>query len=388
VIVSRRAALKAMAAAAVGAPAMLRGRYRVFAASPERYSARAIRILESSLVIDMLNQFRFPDYAESPPRITGWLNHPESFTADDYAPYRDSRIDVFALGSGPAEYEAAVKFLADWNGFLATHSDLFIRVNSVDDIERAHRTRKVGILLTWQEAAEFRDADDVNTLQGLGLRVAQLTYNYANRIGSGFLEQRDGGLTVFGRSILKRMNDVGVAVDLSHCADQTTLDAIEASTKPVIFTHANCRALVPGHLRCKTDEAIRQMAITGGVMGISFLRFLNRAAEPVTIENVLDHIDHVTMLVGVEHVGIGSDLDIVGNPNPVNGPAAPDPPNFDRYRVHRDPAGRITIAGLDHPKRMFDLTEGLIRRSYSDKEIGQILGGNWARALTQIWTTR
>lgn len=384
-IVSRRTALKAIGAAVVGAPAVLRGRYQVFASSPDRYSARTIKILESALVIDMLNQFRFADYAESPPRITRWLAHPESFTAEDYAPYHDSRIDVFALGSGPAEYEPAVKFLAEWNGFLASHPDLFLRISGIDDIERAHRARKVGVMLTWQEAAEFREPDDVNTLQGLGLRVAQLTYNYANRIGSGFLEQRDGGLTVFGHSIVKRMNDVGVAVDLSHCADQTTLDAIGDSAKPVIFTHANCRALVPGHLRCKTDEAIRAMSMTGGVMGISFLRFLNRATEPVTIEHVLDHIDHVTMLVGVEHVGIGSDLDIAGNPNPVNGPAAPEPPNFDRYRVHRDPGGRITIAGLDHPKRMFDLTEGLIRRSYSDKEIGQILGGNWARVLREIW---
>ncbi len=386
-IVSRRTALKAIGAAAVGAPAGLRGRYQVFAEAPERYSARAIRLMESALVVDMLNQFRFPDYAESPPRITQWLAHPESFTAEDYVPYHESRIDAFALGSGPAEYEAAVKFLADWNGFLASHPDLFLRINSVNDIEAVHRTRKVGVMLTWQEAAQFREANDVNTLQGLGLRVAQLTYNYANRIGSGFLEQHDGGLTVFGRSILKRMNDVGVAVDLSHCADQTTLDAIDASAKPVIFTHANCRALVPGHLRCKTDEAIRLMARTGGVMGISFLRFLNRASEPVTIENVLDHIDHVTMLVGVEHVGIGSDLDVVGNPNPVNGPPVPDPPNFERYRVHRDSGGRITIAGLDHPKRMFDLTEGLIRRSYSDKEIEQILGGNWARVLREIWHT-
>ena len=386
-IVSRRAALKAIGAAAIGAPAILRGRYRVFASAPDLYLARTVKIMEAALVIDMLNQFRFPDYAETPPKIVRWMAHPETFSREDYALYHDSRIDVFALGSGPSEFTAAVKFLAEWNGFLASHPDWFLRINGVGDIERAHRTRKVGVMLTWQEAAEFREADDVNTLQGLGLRVAQLTYNYANRVGSGFLEQRDGGLTVFGRSILKRMNDVGVAVDLSHCGDQTTLDAIEVSAKPVLFTHANCRALVPEHLRCKTDDAIRKMAKTGGVMGISFLRFLNRADEPVTIEHVLDHIDHVTMLVGVEHVGIGSDLDIVGNPNPVNGPAAPDPPNFDRYRVHRDSAGRITIAGLDHSKRMFDLTEGLIRRSYSDKEIGLILGGNWARVLGEIWKT-
>jgi membrane dipeptidase len=127
------------------------------------------------------------------------------------------------------------------------------------------------------------------------------------------------------------------------------------------------------------------MAQTGGVMGISFLRFLNRDREPVTIEHVLDQFDHVAKLVGVEHVGVGSDLDVVGNPNPVGRPDPPRPPNFDRYHVHRDTDGRITVRGLDHPKRMFDLTDGLIRRGYRDSDIALILGGNAIRVFKAIW---
>lgn len=120
-------------------------------------------------------------------------------------------------------------------------------------------------------------------------------------------------------------------------------------------------------------------------MGIPFLRFLVHGEEPVTVEHVLNHFDHVAKLVGVEHVGVGSDMDLVGNPNPVNGPPITETPNWDRYRLHRDPEGRITVAGLDHPKRTYDLAEGLIRRRYSDGDIALILGGNFARVLSKIW---
>src|ERR1039458_7248841 len=99
------------------------------------------------------------------------------------------------------------------------------------------------------------------------------------------------GLSVFGLAMVKRIEEVGMGVDVSHCGDQTTLDALEAATKPVIFTHATCRALIPAHLRAKTGEAIRKMAKTGGVMGVSFIRFMVRDREPVTIEHVLDQFD-------------------------------------------------------------------------------------------------
>ena len=94
-----------------------------------------------------------------------------------------------------------------------------------------------------------------------------------------------------------------MAVDISHCGDRTTLDVIEASAKPVLVTHSNCRALVPRSARCKTDEAIRKLAAKGGVMGITMERLFVGTGSTVTIENVLGHIDHVVKLVGVEHVG-------------------------------------------------------------------------------------
>ena len=120
-------------------------------------------------------------------------------------------------------------------------------------------------------------------------------------------------------------------------------------------------------------------------MGIPFLRFMIRKDEPVTVEHVLDHVGYVAQLVGVEHVGVGSDMDLVGNPNPVNGPPMTETPNWERYRLHRDGEGRITIKGLDHPKRTDDLAEGLIRGRYGDWDIQAILGTNVARVLGLIW---
>ena len=375
-------------AAVSGAPAMLRGRFQLFAQSSAEYSARAIQLVAETTVVDLLNQFRFADYSEKPPKSELWLNKPGSFTPADAAIYQGSGINVFALGQAAPDYQEGLRFFAKWNGFLAAYSDLTMRIDDARSFIRVHNEKKIGIMLTMQDSTHFRSPADVDEFFALGQRISQLTYNFNNRIGSGFLEQRDGGLSVFGLSIMNRMEKVGMAVDLSHCADQTTLDALEAATKPALFTHATCRALVNGHPRAKSDEAIRKMAKTGGVMGIAFIRFLVRDREPVGVANVLDHFDYVRKLVGVEHLAVGSDLDVMGIGNPIGGGGfrPESQPNFDRYRYHVDKPERVATNGLDHPKRTFDLTEGLIARGYSDADIKMILGGNAVRVLGKIWS--
>jgi membrane dipeptidase len=387
--ITRRDAITVLAAtgaAVLGAPAVLRGRYQLFGRQGPAYSARAVRLVQDTTVIDMLNQFRFPDFSERPPKSQKWMNTVGSFVESDWETYRTSGIDVFGLGHGAGSYEEGVRYFADWNGFIAQYDQWFMRIDDVRDLERLAGSNRVGVILTFQGSDHFRTAQDVATFYALGQRVSQLTYNYQNRLGSGFLETNDGGLTVFGGEIVTRMNAVGMAVDLSHCADQTTLDGIAASRKPVIFSHASCRALAPDHARCKTDAMIRGLARTGGVMGIPFLRMMIRAGEPVTVDHVIDHFDHVAKLVGIEHVGVGSDMDIVGNPNPVNGEPMRETPNWDRYRLHKDEQGQwmLTIRGLDHPRRMFDLTEAFIRRGYTDAHIRLVLGGNWQRVMGTI----
>lgn len=215
----------------------------------------------------------------------------------------------------------------------------------------------------------------------LGQRVSQLTYNARNLIGNGSTERRDEGLSDYGVAIVERMNGTGMAVDISHCGDRTSLDAFEVSKKPVLITHGNCRALNP-HPRCKTDEAIRKMAAQGGVMGITGVRMFVKADEPTTVDHVLDHFDHVKKLVGPEFLGVGSDIDLYGYdamPAPERAALHANYKSSYAFRAKDD------IEGISHPKRMFDLTDGLIRRGYSDAELHGILGGNFRRVLGKIW---
>ncbi|HEV2445120.1 MAG TPA: membrane dipeptidase, partial [Candidatus Sulfopaludibacter sp.] len=143
----------------------------------------------------------------------------------------------------------------------------------------------------------------------------------------------------------------------------------------------NCRALT-GHPRCKTDEAIRKCAAQNGVIGITGVRMFVKASEPTTVEDVLDHFDHVKKLVGPEFLGVGSDIDLFGyDAMPANERAALHA-NYKSTYAFRE---KDDIEGINHPKRMYDLTEGLIRRKYTDSEIRGVLGGNFRRVLGVIW---
>ena len=310
---SRRAALKASlaaAGAAIAAPMLNLGRFRLFAHSAIDYSERAIRLVRESTVIDMLGllTLNFPLMAK-------WNRNPESVTAADLQRFRESGINVFhtAVGTGGQNaYDSTMRFVSGWNSFLAGQDQNFMRVDTAADFDRVKGAGKIGILIGVQNSEHFRSADDVDLFHGLGQRVSQLTYNARNRIGDGSTERTNGGISDFGVSIVERMNTVGMALDVSHSGDQTTLDACAISKKPVLFTHSNARALNPGHPRCKTDDAIRAMAKTGGVMGITGVRNFVRNSEPTTIEHFLDHYDHVGKLIGREHLGIGSDIDLDG----------------------------------------------------------------------------
>ncbi len=250
---------------------------------------------------------------------------------------------------------------------MNAHQDEFLRVDAPADFQRAKSDGKIGILIGQQNSKHFRTVDDVASFYRLGQRVSQLTY-VRNRLGGGSSDAVDIGLTGFGAQIVERMNALGMAVDISHCGDRTTLDAIEASTKPVLITHSNCRALVPSSPRCKTDEAIRKTAAKGGVIGVTMVRYFVHTGATATIEDVLDHVDHVVQLVGVEHVGLGSDVDLDGRD------------------AHPNLTRKNDLDGIDYARKVFDLTEGLLRRSYSPANVELILGGNFQRALSDIWT--
>ena len=256
---------------AAAAPMILLGRVRLFGAE---YSTRAVDVMKSSTVIDMLSPITL-----SSVRMAQLMAKPASFTAANLADYRASGIHAFhvALGlGGPEAYQNTLQFVAGWDGFLAHHSETMKRIDSVADIDAARAAGKIGFIIGLQNSEHFRTPADVDFFYSLGQRVSQLTYNARNMIGNGSTERRDEGLSDFGVAIVARMNSVGMVVDVSHCGDRTTLDAFDASKKPVLITHGNCRALNP-HPRCKTDEAIRKMAAQGGVMGITGVRMFVKA---------------------------------------------------------------------------------------------------------------
>jgi membrane dipeptidase len=378
--VSRRDVIKGAAAVIVSAPMINRGRFRLFATSLAEYSGKTIDLVGRATVIDMLAVLTL-DFNKQ----RKWFKDPETFTAADFQPYRDSGINVIhpAVGmGGPNAYDNALQFFAAWNGFIASSDQYFMRIDNVPDLKRVKKSGKLGVLLGIQNSEHFRQPDTVDLFHGFGQRVSQLTYNARNLIGNGATERRDEGISDFGVAIIERMNKVGMAVDVSHCGDRTTLDAFEISKKPVLITHSNCRALVPGHPRLKTDEAIRKVGQAGSVIGITGVRMFVKGDEPTSLEHVLDHFDHVRKLIGPQHLGIGSDIDLYGYD------AMPPDLNKQLRSAYKGSYGfreKIDIEGLNHPKRVFDLTAGLIRRKYSDTDVEGILGGNFERVLTQIW---
>lgn len=375
---SRRRLLQSAAAVAVAntaLPMINVGRYQVFAASSKRYSARTLRVVERSLVIDMLAPLKLDFRPEVPASPIS--------TADE-AMFRASGITAFhnALGiGGPKAVEHTLSYLAAWQGFAGRNSQLFSLVGQVEDLERAKAARKIAVIMGVQNAEHFREVSDVRRFYQLGQRCAQLTYNEQNLIGSGGTDRVDGGVSDFGAEIIQAMNDVGMLIDVSHCGDRTTLDAIDISPRPIAITHSNCRAL-NDHPRLKTDEAIRALASKGGVMGITGVRNFIRDREPTTVEHMVDHIDHVVRLAGIEHVGIGSDADLAGYDDMPPEQLGKLRNAYKSSYAFRD---KIDTDGFDHPQKIFDLTETLLRRGYGDENVTAILGGNFRRLLGATW---
>ncbi len=371
---SRRSAIK-LAGLVASAPFIVKGLYAAGPSKTRQYSKRGIDLIGSTPVFDMLAPIKI-DFGP------GFYAKPLSDR--DASDFRASGITAIhhAIGiGGPAAKEQALTFLAIWGNYIARNSHVFTGVDKVSDILRAKRDGKVAVIMGLQNADQFQRPDDVKTFFEIGLRCAQLTYNSQNRIGSGSTDRVDGGVSDFGAAIIAEMNAVGMLVDLSHCGDRTTLDAIDISPKPIAITHSNCRALIE-HPRVKTDEAIKALAAKGGVMGITGVRNFVSKSEPTTIVHYVDHIDHVVKLVGIDHVGIGTDSDLNGYDD-----TSPEMNKMLRgaYKDSYAFREKIDVDGFDHPLKIYDLVEELIRRKYSDDNIRAVLGGNFQRLLTSTW---
>jgi membrane dipeptidase len=353
---------------AVGAPMILRGSCRLMAsplAEPIEISTRAIDLVKGSTVIDMLGLLTL-DWT----KLWQWCREPGAFAETDFAKLQASGIKVFHPAVEPHSTDArraALRWLSDWNRLIESQGCFFTRVDSVGGLLGAPKQQRIGVVMGFQNSNHFDDLADVESFHRLGQRVSQLTYNEPNRLGYGCMSPADKGLTPFGADVVATMNRIGMTIDVSHCGERTSIDAIAASSRPVLVTHSNCQALMP-HARCKSDRVIRVLAAAGGVMGITMVRaFVSPRQEP-SLDDVLDHFDHVAKLVGPEHVGIGSDVDVDASD-----------PRTGRVRAE------YAIRGLNPATRVFQLAEGLLRRGYSERDAELILGGNFVRVLTATW---
>lgn len=257
-----------------------------------------------------------------------------------------------------------------------------VRVTSAKEIRDAKKKGKIAVIFGLQNGVPIEDDLRLLTiLHKLGIRIIQITYNYGNLIGDGCFEKRNGGLTNFGVKAVEEMNRLGILVDLSHVGWATTLDALEVSKDPVVFSHASTNALCPS-TRNKTDEMIKILAEKGGVIGMNSLSgYLNPnyLKEGSTIEHYLDHIDHVVNLVGSDYVGIGLD----GGEGRVQ-----DHLEMFKKRWPEMPPVTIDVwqvRELNDATKLANISEGLVARGYSDQEIKKILGENFLRVFKSVW---
>jgi membrane dipeptidase len=257
-------------------------------------------------------------------------------------------------------------------------ADYLMQCLSADDFERAHQAGKLGVLFALQETDLIgSDLTFLDTLYDFGVRMIQLTYNSRNLWGDGCTERVQGGLTQLGVQAVKRLNELGIVVDLSHCGDGTTNDALAISERPVAFSHTGCRALY-AHPRAKTDDQLRRLAERDGYVGIFGVPFFFSPDGSAGIETMLDHIEHAAGIVGVERVGIGTDW----------GAWSADVPGVLRDGVRAEFMRRgfreehglqfgVPFGTMTAYTEWREITAGLVSRGYRDSEIRGILGANY-----------
>jgi membrane dipeptidase len=293
-------------------------------------------------------------------------------------------------GVGAPSFIGTVTNIGYYEREFVAHPDAIMKIRTVADLREAKRTKRVGVILGFQDATMLdADLSRVNLFHSLGVRIIQLTYNLRNLLGDGCLEPANSGLSTFGRRVVERMNEVGMLVDLGHVGRQTSADAVKASTKPVAATHTACSALndVP---RNKPDALLKAIADTGGVVGIYLMPFLRTGAQP-NADDVIRHLSHAVDVCGEDHVGIGSDLSIT----PIDLTPEFRAKHADFVRGRRR-AGIMApgedenvfnfIPEFNTPRRMEQIAEALAKAGHGSSRIAKIIGGNWMRLLGEVWT--
>jgi membrane dipeptidase len=311
--------------------------------------------------------------------------------------WKKSGVTCISLTVDDNDILSSLTNISRTNLIIDNFRDSLMHATRADDIRRAKKERKHAILYNFQNTIPLgggvdweRELDHLDLFYGLGVRIIQLTYNLRNFVGDGCTERYESGLSHFGAAVVERMNDLGILVDTGHCGYQTTLDAVEASNTPVIASHTGCRG-VYDYPRSKTDEELQVIAEKGGYVGIyAYDHFL--AKEGGTITDFLDHINYAVNLIGVDHIGIGTDAFIHPKmPERLLEEMDQDEPRWNGFWVHDWlEASALAVALIE--ARVGSLawtnwpyfTVGLVSRGYSDQEIQKIIGENFLRVLEKV----
>ena len=319
-------------------------------------------------------------------------------TADPWDWWKQSGVDVIhttlGINAGTGEQEAYRKTIKD----LARHtlrfdkSDKLVKITKADDIVRAKREGKYGVILGVQNLNILTgDLNYIELFYYFGIRILQLTYNLRNLFGNGCTERKDEGLSELGIQAIRKMNDLGILLDLSHCGIQTTLEAIETSKSPVAFTHTFCRA-IRNHDRGKTDEQLRALRKNNGYMGILLVPdFLGDGTKEVSLNDFLDHVDHAVEILGVERVGIGTDYGAGYTSKEVLKAMRENrKKEIEKWGVdsigwrpchRRDEGPQPYVKGYRDWRDFPNITKALKSRGYSSEHIIGILGQNFLRVF-------
>jgi len=266
------------------------------------------------------------------------------------------------------------------------HQDFLIKGQSVEDIYRAKIEGKIAWFISLESATMIEnELDRIEILYGLGARMMGITYSESNNLGSGLKEKNDGGLTSFGREAVERMNKIGIAIDLSHSGDKTSLDTIKYSKKPIFITHAGARSLWNMN-RLKPDDVIIACATKGGIIGIEAAPHttISKKNPKHDIESFMEHFEYIKDLVGIDHVAFGPDAlygDHVGLHNMfIKNMSISENTAGDRFE-HVD-----YVKGLENPtEASINIIRWLIKHNYSDGDIGKVMGDNIIRVLKEVW---
>jgi len=287
-----------------------------------------------------------------------------------------------------ASAEETLRNLGSWHRLIKSRPDLVL-VKSARQISAAKKEKKLGLIFHFQGADPIEnDLDLVDAFHALGVRMIQLTYNIRNRVGDGCEEAGNAGLSTFGRDLVRRLNETRVIVDGSHTGVRTTLEAIEASTLPFVFSHANAYAVHPSS-RNISDVQIKAAAATGGLVGINgFPAFLGKSPNP-TIDDFLRHLDHVVELAGIDHAALG--IDYYEGMRPVASDEEARKMYQQQLAARRwsadvyPPPPHCFPAGMGTPKELPNLTAKLVAHGYNAAETRKILGENWLRVMRAVW---